>query len=746
MANYPRLGEQITRLLRSLAAVKGWNMATAMTYVAGQIHYSPDMLYRWRQGKGCPPREVAEMLAKIGKEEANLDRAWGESFLSAAHHDDRVAILDMLWGLRELRTIPCNLPAPGHTTFIGRRKEIADLLALISPQFGANLISVDGIGGVGKTALVLEAAYRCLQASTGEVHDHQIPQFDAILFITAKQQYLTFDGLLSGVMAYRTLHDLFREIALAMDRYEIMQTSPQEQPSKVKDVLSRQYTLLIVDNLETMEDKQEIMAFLFWLPPWVKVVITTRERSGYAPIRLEELEAEEALHLIEKEAQEKGVSLSREQALTLYQGLGGIPAALVYAIGQVASGYSVETVLDRVRSGSGDVARFCFDGSIAPLRGKVPHTLLMALALFPLQPVREAIVHTAGLLTDPLAVEDGLAQLQRLSLVSLQAGRYRMLPLTREYALAELAANPSFEREARMRWVKWYMQLAEEYGGKDWREWHIQFDRVEAEWENLLAVFDWCAEHDRYEELHAFWQPGQGGKGGVHEVAHIYGYWNDRLIWARWLMQAAERRGDWPTAVRAMLDIGFTITLMGRLEEANEMLIRAWSLREHASPVVQVNIAQEIADLRNNQGQFTDAFLWLDRANSLLETTQIDEPERTRRKSTCLYYHSIACYRQQKYELAEVTLREMIECAQSIHWQRAANYAQNSLADTAIALDKLDEAEKRACLWRSATKTSDAPLRTSAPMLISDKSREISTRQAVMLRLHLMASNAWGCN
>src|SRR5436190_24082238 len=37
MANYPRLGDLITRLLRSLAAVKGWNITTAMAYVAGQI-------------------------------------------------------------------------------------------------------------------------------------------------------------------------------------------------------------------------------------------------------------------------------------------------------------------------------------------------------------------------------------------------------------------------------------------------------------------------------------------------------------------------------------------------------------------------------------------------------------------------------------------------------------------------------------------------------------------------------------
>lgn len=44
----------------------------------------------------------------------------------------------------------------------------------------------------------------------------------------------------------------------------------------------------------------------------------------------------------------------------LYQSIGGIPAALVYAIGQRATGYSLETVLRNIPNAEGDVARFCF--------------------------------------------------------------------------------------------------------------------------------------------------------------------------------------------------------------------------------------------------------------------------------------------------------------------------------------------------------------------------------------------------
>ena len=73
----------------------------------------------------------------------------------------------------------------------------------------------------------------------------------------------------------------------------------------------------------------------------------------------------------------------------------------------------------------------------------------MAMAMFLKNPIREAIAYTAGLAADANAVEDGLAQLLQLSLISQHEGRYRMLPLTREYALTELSTCSEFERKAR---------------------------------------------------------------------------------------------------------------------------------------------------------------------------------------------------------------------------------------------------------------------------------------------------------
>lgn len=114
-----------------------------------------------------------------------------------------------------------NLPAPSCTSFIGREEEITRLLELLSPRHTAHLISVDGIGGVGKTTLVVEAAYRCLGASNNEAF-MGVPTFDAIIFISAKQYYLTPFGLLPSLAPRRTLDDIFRQISRILMNWTLL--------------------------------------------------------------------------------------------------------------------------------------------------------------------------------------------------------------------------------------------------------------------------------------------------------------------------------------------------------------------------------------------------------------------------------------------------------------------------------------------------------------------------------------------
>lgn len=689
---YPLLGELIDYLIKHWMVQEHWTMAHTMDQVAELTHFAKPTIHHWRQGLACPADPTLATLARLGQR-IGLDRHWGTNLLHAARHPDAAPLVVAIWGPELLKRVPNNLPALAARPLVGRTAELAALLELLQPQF-APLITVDGVGGVGKTELVITALHRCLAAGMGALHDPSVPKFAAIIFTTAKQQTLTGEGLLIHQQARRTLRDIFRDIAQVLDRPEITHAAPEDQDRLVRDLLHqfKGRLCLIVDNLETLENRQAIMGFLYHLPPHVKVIVTTRERVLiYTPIQLRGLAEVDAWALLAHEADGKGVRLTEEDIQTLLEKVGGVPAALLYAVGQRAAGYSLATTLTRIYHAPGDVARFCFVESVAPLRDSPAHHLLMALALFPQSPTRIALAAAAGLSADPLAVEEGLAQLQKLSLVTQHEERYSVLPLTREYALAELATQPLFAATARERWVQWYLDYTAQHGGQESKEWQIHYDRLAEEWGNIQAVLNWCAAQDNYEAMRDFWSDAR-----LRSCANIYGYWDDRLLWLDWLQAAAERRGDWEIAVRAAMESGWTYALIGAehsLAKADQLLAYAGSHQQQALPDTCVDVTRNTAILRIRQRRYADAVTCLTQGAAVLKYISVDSNKNRRDEISHSYYRAEVHFHCEEYAQAEDLYRQVMAQAQAIGWQRAGIYAQNWLADIAILQGRWAEAE-----------------------------------------------------
>ena len=57
-----------------------------------------------------------------------------------------------------------NLPQPDYTSFIGRQKELETIQRLLSPKSRHFVITIDGVGGIGKSALALQIAHRYLDS------------------------------------------------------------------------------------------------------------------------------------------------------------------------------------------------------------------------------------------------------------------------------------------------------------------------------------------------------------------------------------------------------------------------------------------------------------------------------------------------------------------------------------------------------------------------------------------------------
>ena len=595
----------------------------------------------------------------------------------------------------------CNLPHRDYSKFIGREQELQQLLKQISHDFRQHITLVEGIGGVGKTTLLVEAAYHYWEAKQGISNGIKV-EFDAIIFTSAKKTYLTPQGELTRPRVQETLQEIFRIIAEVLNEPSIiMAQEANEQLKLIYQSLRKQRTLLIIDNMETILDQEQeaITSFLADLPRTTQAIITYRGRKGmFKTIKIAQLSQEESFQLIKQEATNKAIKITDYQANMLFKHFGGIPVALIYAVGQRAIGYSLKKVLGLSEHHSKKMpvhlANFLFKRSVEPLRGNPAHKLLMSLTFFQTTPSKDALITVAGLNTEPIDVEEGLAQLQQLSLIWEENQRYHILPITRQYALDELTKHSEFLEIARNRWVEWYVRFTKNKGGKDWQDWRIKYDYLAQEWENIASVLHWCAAQDKYAEVKQLWQ-------NIDHYVDLGCYWRTRRHWWKWLIKESYRRGEErQTYIKAISERAWTLTLMGNNEAAGQ-LAKAWQLREYAEPDVQAHLANHIAVHRMTQKKYDKALEWLKRQEQLINQVELEEKEQIRHQVCIAYYRAEIAYwkwKNTKNPVNPQKAKELFQWAldkgKEIGWQRFSNYAQNWLADLLIIENNLNQAER----------------------------------------------------
>lgn len=344
-----------------------------------------------------------------------------------------------------------NLPQPDYVNFVGRQKELTKLRALLNPKDRIWTIVIDGIGGIGKSALALEIAYRYLSEYDLLLEEER---FQAIIWISAKDSTLTADGIKNRFQATNTLNDIFRQISVILGEKEISQYDFNEQSLLINHALGQRRTLLIIDNLETIDDER-VNSFIRELPSPTKCIVTTRHRIDVAdPIRLSAMPRKDALSLIKQECNKKDIQLGDAQIELLYKRTAGVPLAVVWSIAQISyRGFGVDRVLRCLGDAKGDIARFCFENAIEQIRDDPAYIILITLALSPNSMSRNEI----GNITDlsELDRDEGLVALEHLSLINkitalhivkyslpVTSIRFDLLPLVREYILSRIKEVP----------------------------------------------------------------------------------------------------------------------------------------------------------------------------------------------------------------------------------------------------------------------------------------------------------------
>ena len=123
-----------------------------------------------------------------------------------------------------------NLPQRNYAQLIGRSEQVNKIMELlkIHPDSRFHIVSIDGLGGIGKSALALEVAYRFLE-ETKQINMVDSEKFNAIIWIFAKHNILTSEGIIKRPNHFNVLDDIFTSIAVTLEHEEITRAKPKEQ-------------------------------------------------------------------------------------------------------------------------------------------------------------------------------------------------------------------------------------------------------------------------------------------------------------------------------------------------------------------------------------------------------------------------------------------------------------------------------------------------------------------------------------
>lgn len=430
------------------------------------------------------------------------------------------------------------------------------------------VVSISGLGGMGKSALANRTAWRC----AGGESAGGAPRFDTIVWCD-RSTGRTLDALIdtvSRVLGYPHLR------ALPM-------------PDKLDRAVERindERCLLILDDFDDTCDR-DIPDFLARIDATrSKVLITARQRySGEAwSVDIGGLDEPARRDLVLEEAHRLGMAELTRGSLDLMAdylaATGGNPFAIRLTLGQIRYGDELNSVTAHLRSAS-DAALFdaIFDRTwhrlLAELGGA--ETIILCIALHPASVSREAIEFVLDARGAEVSreirriVDASLVDIVRGGLTS--SGRFRLHPLTRAYALRRLAGDERRRAYLEDRLIRYYRDFAVAEA-----EVCTRADRVralEVERDNVVAFAESAFARAMVSRERSDLLDVVGYAEAMAGFLWGRGYWRDRLRLCGNAASAAEAAGEAVALARQCALIGRVHVRLGDYDEAARWLARS---------------------------------------------------------------------------------------------------------------------------------------------------------------------------
>ena len=347
-----------------------------------------------------------------------------------------------------------NLP-PAPESYVSRTSLEAELRRVLEDPMKRHLLNLKGIGGIGKTSLVLRIAREMLS-------DPACP-YSQMIWISARDVDLTLRGPKRVQKAEADLNDVFT-------RYSTLwgEEDPSDPQAAFEEALRDPGApvLLILDNFETFAAQKDAYRYLDdVVQPPSKVVITSRhDFQGDFQIQVQGMELNEAAELIRgaaRRANREGL-LDQQGIERIFATCQGHPYAMKLVASNVTTRSGLQDLISRTFRDEA-VLNALFRESVRGLRD--PELFVFLLASRFSSGVSDVALRV-GTMREEIDLAAALAILHERSLIDFDSGTelYIVPAMAREYANRELVGHVHRSNvEAAEKYVKSWHGLAGGY-------------------------------------------------------------------------------------------------------------------------------------------------------------------------------------------------------------------------------------------------------------------------------------------
>jgi len=293
----------------------------------------------------APASSALETLAEAAYTSARQFRRRLKRGLHLLTQALRAEEMEAHHSLRRQR-LRAHLPLPESARLFGVQEHIQRLHSWLQQPDGERIVSIEGLGGIGKTALAHAVMERV--AAQGAV--------DGIVWVSARQNWLDLGGEMHTLPhPARTLYDVFSRLATQLGLEHVAGLNLEEKTRALKRIFHTGTYMVVVDNLETVEDTRSLLPALAEVAGKARFLLTSRHSlRAYPFVRcfpVPELNAAAARALwLDSLARQARRPAQNSAFETVYALVGGLPLALKLLAAQLAH-LPLDVLVEHLRRG-----------------------------------------------------------------------------------------------------------------------------------------------------------------------------------------------------------------------------------------------------------------------------------------------------------------------------------------------------------------------------------------------------------